>query len=378
MNGIAGLNGFVGFPEKNIYISPPKTLARAGINYINKDSRGVIWAAQYNGELWISTNDGVDFTKNCDIFESPQSELLGHYKDSGHYCVGIDSLDRLYTVNKITGIILRGVINKADNVVTWTAIDHTLVLDSHDPIDIFFDIYDNMYITCTDGRIYKSLDYGATINNGLQVTSAWYKGQSNSIGELFIISKTQLWKSKDSGANWEVIYNFSSLFINNFCFDDNDTLFVVEFIDNSLVPGVFAKLYSSYDGGYSFDTGTEITRTVNNRFYGIVAIDINRVVITTATTSGYAFSFNADYSDILNLKIVDKMLDNAELICSMNKGNDSFLPTVALSPSRYAETQTSLSVLRKDITIELEKDGFNEITVSFDKNGEILIDCKHD
>lgn len=368
MIGIAGLNGFVGFPDKNIYISPPKTLARAGINYINKDSRGVIWAAQYNGELWISTNDGVTFVDSNNNFPTT----------NGFYAIGIDSQDNLYSVNINNGYVYRGVINKSNNDVTWSTLNHSAILESHNPIDIFFDIYDNMYITCTDGYIFKSTDFGVTIDAGLQVTSAWYKGQSNSIGELFVISKTQLWKSKDSGANWEVIYNFSSLYINNFCFDDNDTLFVVEFINNDDHPYDFAKIYSSYDGGFTFDTGIEITRTVNNRFYGIVSIDINKIVITTATTSGNAYSFNADYSDILNLEIVDKTLDNAELICSMNKGNDSFLPMVALSPSRYAETQTSLSVLRKDITIELEKDEFKEITVAFDESGEILIDCKHD
>lgn len=375
MKGISGLNGFVGFEDKNIYISDPKTIARAGICYLTIDSRGVIWAAQYNGELWISTNDGFNFTNSNNNFST-----IEHHTSAGHYSISVDTQDRLYSINSETGVLYRGTININNNDVTWESFDHSeklYISPSAKPNDIFFDIFDNMYITCIDGRIFKSTDCGETLDNGNDVTAAWYKGNSDSEGNLYIISKTQLFKSSDGGNSFDVVYNFSSLYINNFTIDENDTIFVAEFIDNISHPGVWAKVYSSYDKGISFDSGTIITTLINNRFYGICSPSANNLVITTSPQSGNSYSVVANYSNILNLEISDKTLDNSEIVCTMNKGNDSFLPTFGLTHTRYAETQTNISILRRDITDELKRDGFTNIKVVKNELGEILIDCQH-
>jgi hypothetical protein len=368
MKGINGMNGFFAEYSSNIYISKAvPMLGYDDVQMIEIDAFGIVWGMRAARTLVYSLDYGLTWVS------------FGSQGNNGHYSISFAPDGRLFTTNVITKYLWIGTITRnSNNVPTSISWESKSIVSLGETtwFDCAFTIDSKLMITGYNGVLAISSDYGTTFDSTEQISTYLRIIGVNSLGHIYTIGVTDLYVSKDNGATFSVINSFplnAERYINGIAFDDEDNIYLSEF--SPTIYNDKCKIYKSSDGGYSFAQSAYIDyNSALQDYYGLAAYGVGKIVLTSRSYG----AFQATFSDEMGLEIVDKTLDNAEIVCTMNKGNDAFLPNFGLTPTRFMETQLSASVVRKEITTELAKDGFTDISVNLDVTGEILIDCKND
>jgi hypothetical protein len=384
MDGVVGKKGIEVFMTARI-LPGANYRCSSGANeqdsqLITRDSLGRIFNVKYDGKVIGSSDGGVTWYTVCNN---------GGW-GVGFYGIAITRDLRLIIVNWLNGELYSAQLTSQNTLVNPTL---KLTFDVADRvIGVFVDYNNNIYGCChINNKLVKVTtaqdndpwsyivvhDFGVSVRpwtGFCDVDNVLYFISAKTLGDD--TTRNSIYKSTDGGLTFEECYVFELSYgevVNGIDGDDIGNIYVTTFTS---VSGNYCHLFLSTNKASTFlfksrfDTPT--------RFFGCVTITKNEVLSVT-NPSATSRLYKNIVDDRQYIEQGDKTLDNAENMMFMTKGSDVIRPTDGLHIERFIETQTPISVLRKEITNELEKDGFTDITVSEEANtGAIIFNCKHE
>ncbi len=203
---------------------------------VNPKEPTEFYVAYASGGLWHTVNNGITFNP---IFDNANTQNIGDFDiDWNNRIIVVGTGENNSSRSSYSGI---GILRSIDNGKNWENIGLTdshhigkVKINPNDPNEIIVGVLGHLYSTNTQRGIFKTIDGGKTwiqtleideytgiidldINPedfNIQYASSWEKGREswnfNGNG-----SKSGIYKSIDSGENWELISTKESGFPSN-------------------------------------------------------------------------------------------------------------------------------------------------------------------